>query len=762
MASHKDCFGDSMTRLEYYITELETGGGIMTISPVTRSIYDGDEHHKFLEKLDERIRNHDREIEKMCNFHYQGFIDCIRELLQVRSRAQKLKNEVTRTDQELQDATRKVMQRADELVKYGTIQSNIAATIASLSICLPVLEMYAKLAEQMKSRRYYPALKTIEQLEHTYLPRVARHRFAQAMAACIPRLHDQIKEASLSELKDFLESIRRHSGRIGEAALRQAPGTALAGPQVSADDEPSSAQDLVDFSPVYRCHHIYTVLGSRETFEDYYRKQRQHQARLALQPPTNMHETSDGYRQYFAEIVGFFVVEDHILNTASGLVNQAYLDQMWDNALSKITASLRTHSAYCTEASLVLQVKKLIRLFSQTLRSYGYHVAPVQDLLLEIQEHYNEILMKHCVQTFRNIFEDDSYHPIEVSTPEEYQAVLDTFPFRDAALEAAPFPKKFPFSRFVPEIFGQVKEFIQECLKFSEDLNVSQTEVEDMVRKATNLLLTRTLSGCLSTLIKKPNVGLLQLIQITINTNYLEDASVFLEEFISSIFNCSGSHHVAKLQGRSMFKDARKDAEDQIYEQLKAKIDEFLELAHYDWLLVEPDGQASSYMMDLIAFLNNVFQAFTNLPDNVAQTACMTACQHLANSLLGILTSEETKYISMGALEQFNLDVIQCEQFASSEPVSGFKEGALQMFFTELRQLLDLFMSEDWSTYFHDYSKETSRYLRVSAALALQLLEKVREADKKKNLFSSLKQKERDKKKLQETVLRQLRQLVSP
>lgn len=49
-----------------------------------------------------------------------------------------------------------------------------------------------------------------------------------------------------------------------------------------------SAQDLIDFSPVYRCLHIYKVLGSKETFETYYRKQRKKQARLVLQPPTNM------------------------------------------------------------------------------------------------------------------------------------------------------------------------------------------------------------------------------------------------------------------------------------------------------------------------------------------------------------------------------------------------------------------------------------------------------------------------------------------
>lgn len=48
-------------------------------------------HKKFMEKLDACIRNHDKEIEKMCNFHHQGFVDAITELLKVRADAEKLK-----------------------------------------------------------------------------------------------------------------------------------------------------------------------------------------------------------------------------------------------------------------------------------------------------------------------------------------------------------------------------------------------------------------------------------------------------------------------------------------------------------------------------------------------------------------------------------------------------------------------------------------------------------------------------------------------
>lgn len=68
--------------------------------------------------------------------------------------------------------------------------------------------------------RYYPALKTLEQLEHTYLPRVETHWFSQTMKEAIPKLRERIKDASMSDLKDFLESIRNFSARIGEIAMK--------------------------------------------------------------------------------------------------------------------------------------------------------------------------------------------------------------------------------------------------------------------------------------------------------------------------------------------------------------------------------------------------------------------------------------------------------------------------------------------------------------------------------------------------------------
>ena len=89
-----------------------------------------------------------------------------------------------------------------------------------------------------------------------------------------------------------------------------------------------------------------------------------------------------------------------------------------------------------------------------------------------------------------------------------------------------------------------------------------------------------------------------------------------------------------------------------------------------------------------------------------------------------------------GREDWIDLDLVQCEMFASSEPVPGMEEGVLVMCFSDLRQLLDLFVSWDWSTYFADFGKsDSSRYVRVQPAMALVILDKLKEADKKNSRY---------------------------
>jgi hypothetical protein len=96
----------------------------------------------------------------------------------------------------------------------------------------------------------------------------------------------------------------------------------------------------------------------------------------------------------------------------------------------------------------------------------------------------------------------------------------------------------------------------------------------------------------------------------------------------------------------------------------------------------------------------------------------------LADRLHSLLLSPDFKAISKGALEQFSLDVMQCEMYASKGPVSGFEDSTLQMTFAHLRQLLDLVMNSDWSVYLAETGQKDSRYVRVRTTDAATLLEK--------------------------------------
>ena len=158
--------------------------------------------------------------------------------------------------------------------------------------------------------------------------------------------------------------------------------------------------------------------------------------------------------------------------------------------------------------------------------------------------------MQSWVKRFRDIFDSDNYHPVQVNTPDEYQKTLEAIPYESSSLEEAPFPKYFPFSNMVVQVYTEVKNFILGCVKFSEDLNLSPAEIDETVRKSTNILLTRTLSGCLSSLIRRDNLSLQNLIQIDINTYHMEDTNIHLEKHISEITGTSSdANHIARLQG---------------------------------------------------------------------------------------------------------------------------------------------------------------------------------------------------------------------
>lgn len=322
--------------------------------------------------MDQRIRSHDKEIERICNLYYQGFIDSIQELLQVRTQAKQLHDEVHSLDTSLRQISASLIQQGNDLVRARQIESNLASAIEALKSCLPALECYMKFTQQAKNKQYYQALRTLETLETEHLSRLKsyNYRFATQMQIQIPIIKENIRRSSALDFREFLENIRKFSPRIGELAITHtkqlqkrdinaiiAEHMQQANGDAGDDDANVSAQDLIDFSPIYRCLHIYMVLGQREYFEKDYRQQRRDQAKLVLQPPPNMHDNLEAYKTYICAIVGFFVVEDHVKNTAGDVVTNSYLEDLWSSSLTKFVNEISMSSSSCTDPNILLRIK---------------------------------------------------------------------------------------------------------------------------------------------------------------------------------------------------------------------------------------------------------------------------------------------------------------------------------------------------------------------------------------------------------------------
>lgn len=100
----------------------------------------------------------------------------------------------------------------------------------------------------------------------------------------------------------------------------------------------------------------------------FFRAQRKHQARLVLVPETVMQESIQSYQTYLNSVLGFFIVEDHLLTTGGGLVSRDWLVDLWGMAIAKVASTLQKNTSLVTDPQLMLNIKYQIVLFNMTLK----------------------------------------------------------------------------------------------------------------------------------------------------------------------------------------------------------------------------------------------------------------------------------------------------------------------------------------------------------------------------------------------------------
>eukprot|EP00041_Stephanoeca_diplocostata_P026865 m.731814 g.731814 ORF g.731814 m.731814 type:complete len:1030 (-) comp23062_c1_seq8:283-3372(-) len=773
-----------LERHGFLVAELISTDG--QLGPTLRAVYDSDScvPEDFLQCLKDFVKRTDGDIERICNKYYKEFIESIGELLNVRSKAAGLNDLIRELNEQIVEASAPAVDAMERLYALRKTQRNILTVIEYITNALPVVQLYCKATSQLANRRFYPALKSLEELEVLYLkPPGMTYTFAETMRQRVPVLRAKVKQEAFDDLQAFLTNIRDNAARIGDSAMEHTVASDHGGtaqnrsktnrlPSISDArgglDEPPDVcvTDQADFNLLHRSLHIYEVLDCRTDGETYYKDERRKQAQLALEPLANMAAYNESYADCFHQLAGFFIVENTVLSTTTGLLSTQWVSDLWDTAVTELARVLQTHLAACNDVGTIRVIKNLIVHFSQTLQGYGYNCGRLYDVCVRSKDRYSAVLRMQCASKFRDAFLSDNYSQLQAANEQEYSAILAKFPFRDAVLEESPFPKVLPFSSMVPNIFAEIVAFIKSSVTYVEDLDLSQTEVDEAVRKSTNILLSKTLSGTMSDVIRRNTLTLQKLTQISVNTTCLQNACSELEAIISSITHSVGDDmHVSSLHGASAFKDARAAAEEKLFSVLHERIDDFLECSEFDWYPNTASDDNSEYLFDMLGYLTTVFASLSQMPPQAARTAYFGTCKYIADSLLKSIMDPTVQRINANALRGFGLDVEMCEEYAGGCPVAaqdGSDDSAMfTSLFARLRQLVDLVLEWDWVTYF-DPAGRKSRYNEVPAYLALSVAERYDVAVPLSVSATKRARRKQEKKSKQAVgdVLKHLRELV--
>lgn len=204
------------------------------LGPIIKTIYETGRQDEFLGQLAAFVGNKETEIEKMCNANYQEFVHAVDQLLKVRQGTVSLKNRIAELDEDIQLSGKKLAHRKKDLYETRRVASNVDDALDNLQQCLKVLKLSNRVTNQIETKKYYSALRTLEELQNVYLKQINQYDFAKHMQDSIPAMQNSVKEAVTSEMKEWLLkcvlpsiqckltfSVRNASRTVGQLALEQ-------------------------------------------------------------------------------------------------------------------------------------------------------------------------------------------------------------------------------------------------------------------------------------------------------------------------------------------------------------------------------------------------------------------------------------------------------------------------------------------------------------------------------------------------------------
>ncbi|KAM4055639.1 exocyst complex subunit sec15-like domain-containing protein [Hirsutella rhossiliensis] len=694
----------------------------------------------------------DREadIERIGLTKHEEFLDSVGRLQHVRDGTVALTSEILKLNQSIQASTEKLAEQKGALVNTTAIRQNIADATSALRESLKVLHALNNSHDLVRRKKYYSALKSLEDLQNEHLVPIlqnryaTQHRLADVIQKSIPGSQKTISEAVMTDLNTWLFRIRETSQFLGEVAFyhtelrRSRQRKRVEDDQFLSNFKLNSAIELVcdeseefdvlnneelqvDFTPLFEALHIHDALGQCDRFRSEYAATRRQQKDLLL--PNSVELLADdetSLSSLLEGITGFAIIEKATMRRVPQLRSPADVEELWESMCSAaITLTSRAINDV-GNAEVLLKIKGFIALFVQTMEGWGYSIATLDTFLLTLFDKYAELLKRRFGEDFQEIVSTDDYMPMAINSLEEYEKVINVSWFiHDQPIEELAFPCVLPFSQMYPLCCIDIRNFLNQFYFFSDDHFQHSDVIDETLRKSLDELLTEKVCQSLVERLSSQYLG--QIVQILINLEHFEIACQELEQLLVRARSSTSAGGPLKLKATEKFRNNKKTAEKRIFELVNSKIDDLVDTAEYDWLASNVTTEPSNYMQTLTRYLSNIMNStLLGLPREIKELIYFDALSHAANKILALPLSPDVKHINAHGVSALAQDVQYLTEFVSSlENGQMLKENL-----DELQQTINLMQSDNHEEFF-DISTRNKKYGRVDALNGPLLLEKL-------------------------------------
>lgn len=473
------------------------------------------------QSLAQYVDDRESEIENIGLTKHEEFLGSVNQLQKVREGTVALTGEILELNQSIQASTEKLAKQKQNLVDTRAVRQNIADVSDALNESLKILHAVNNAHELIRKKKYYGALKSLEDLQNEHLVPIiqnkyaTQHQLADLIQKSIPASQKTISEAVMNDLNTWLFRVRETSQFLGEVAFYHTDtrrtrmkerveqneflkhfklnsAIELVFDESEEFDVLDNEEVRVDFTPLFEALHIHDALGQSDRFRADYAATRRQQKDLLMPSSVNLeNDDADSSLSSLLEgISGFAIIEKATMRRVPQLRSSVDVDELWDSmcqtAISLISKALKDVG----NAEVLLKVKGMISLFIQTMEGWDYSVTMLDNFLLKLFDKYAELLKRRFSEDFQEIVSTDDYMPMTINTLEEYEKVVNVSWFtQDKPLAELTFPCVLPFSQMYPLCCIDIRNFLNQFYFFSDDHFQHPSIIDETLRKVTTICL---------------------------------------------------------------------------------------------------------------------------------------------------------------------------------------------------------------------------------------------------------------------------------